>query len=109
MGHKGALVKELQHFAGRISKEYPLKKMILFGSQVTGKAGRDSDVDLILVSEKFRKQGILKRSPPLYLQWDLDYPVDFLCYTPEEFLKKKKQISIVQQAVKEGIEITAMA
>ncbi|MDP3640069.1 MAG: nucleotidyltransferase domain-containing protein [Nanoarchaeota archaeon] len=109
MGRKEALVKELQQFAQHISKDYPLKKMILFGSQVTGKAGRDSDVDLILVSEKFRRQSILKRSPPLYLQWDLDYPVDFLCYTPEEFVKKKKHIGIVQQAVKEGIEITAQA
>jgi hypothetical protein len=34
-----------------------------------------------------------------------DYPVDFLCYTPEEFRKLSKQISLVKQAIKEGIEI----
>ncbi|MBS3169121.1 hypothetical protein J4210_01430 [Candidatus Woesearchaeota archaeon] len=28
-----------------------------------------------------------------------------ICYTPEEFEKKKKQISIVQRVVKEEIEI----
>jgi len=33
------------------------------------------------------------------------YPVDFLCYTPEEFEKLRKRISIVSVALKTGIEI----
>ncbi|MBI2112193.1 nucleotidyltransferase domain-containing protein [Candidatus Woesearchaeota archaeon] len=98
-------MKDLIKFADDISVEYPLNKMILFGSQATGKVHRDSDVDLILVSKTFQKKRRLARSPPLYLRWTLDYPVDFLCYTPEEFERKKKQIGIVKQAVKEGIQI----
>jgi len=35
----------------------------------------------------------------------MDYPVDFLCYTPEEFEEKRKEISIVRQALKEGVVI----
>ncbi len=105
MDRTKTLIKRLNIFAQQISKDYPLKRMILFGSRATGKARRDSDVDLIIVSRKFRNQHRLDRSPDLYLQWNLNYPVDFLCYTPEEFEKKKKQIGIVQQAVKEGIEI----
>ena len=107
MGTKKALLKDLQIFVKRISKEYPLQKVILFGSQATGKTHKNSDVDLILVSKKFEGISRLDRSPDLYLQWDLDYPVDFLCYTPKEFNKKKKQISIVQKAVHEGIEVYA--
>jgi len=105
MGKKEHLVQDLMKFADDISAEYPLKKMILFGSQATGKVHRDSDIDLILVSKSFHKKRRLARSPPLYLRWTLDYPVDFLCYTPEEFERKKKLIGIVKQAVKEGIEI----
>lgn len=105
MGKKEHLMKDLIKFADDISVEYPLNKMILFGSQATGKVHRDSDVDLILVSKTFQKKRRLARSPPLYLRWTLDYPVDFLCYTPEEFERKKKQIGIVKQAVKEGIQI----
>lgn len=37
--------------------------------------------------------------------WDLNYPVDFLGYTPEEFNKLRKRIIIVKHAVEEGIEI----
>jgi len=35
----------------------------------------------------------------------MDYPVDFLCYTPEEFEEKRKEISIVRLAIKEGVVI----
>ena len=81
--------------------------MILFGSQATGKTHKNSDVDLIIVSKNFEGIERLNRAPDLYLRWDLDYPVDILCYTPKEFNRKKKFIGIVQQAVKEGIEIKA--
>ena len=52
--------------------------------------GENSDIDLIIVGEEFKDKGVLKRSPPLYLEWGLEYSVDFLCYTPEEFEVKKK-------------------
>jgi len=41
----------------------------------------------------------------MYDYWNLNYPVDFLCYSPEEFNKLKKQITIVRGAVENGIEI----
>lgn len=41
----------------------------------------------------------------MYDYWDLRYPVDFLCYTPEEFKKLSKQITTVREAVKEGVVI----
>lgn len=107
MDPKQSLIRELQQFAKSISREYPISKMILFGSQVTGKTRPDSDVDIMIVSKKFKGVRRLSRAPDLYLKWNLNYPVDILCYTPEEFNRKKKFIGIVQQAVKEGIEIKA--
>ena len=101
------IIKKLQQFRKALDKEIPIDKMILFGSRAWGKPHRDSDIDLIVVSPKFRRKRSFKRGLGFYTHWDLDYPVDFLCYTPEEFNKKKKMIGIVQQAVKEGIEIKA--
>jgi len=99
------LIGSLKDFAESISHEYPLRSMYLFGSRATGKVRKDSDVDLIMVSSKFRGKRRLQRSPPLYMMWDLDYPVDFVCLTPEEFRKRKKEIGIVREAVKKGIKI----
>lgn len=102
---KSKLINELQGFKKKIFDRYNPKKIILFGSRASGKPRKDSDVDLIIVSEKFNNISSLKRSPNLYLEWDLHHPVDFLCYTPEEFNKLKKQITIVRDAVENGIEI----
>jgi len=105
MRKKNAIIRELSKFKGRLSSDIPLRKMILFGSMATGRAHKDSDIDLILVSDKFRGKKSFRRSIGFYKYWDLDYPVDFLCYTPEEFNKLKNQISIVREAVRKGIEI----
>ncbi|MBI2576855.1 nucleotidyltransferase domain-containing protein [Candidatus Woesearchaeota archaeon] len=86
-------------------KKNKLDRMYFFGSLAGGKGHRWSDIDLVVVANRFRGKGILERAPKLYLAWDLKFPVDFLCYTPEEFNKLKKQVSIVREAVKEGIEI----
>jgi Nucleotidyltransferase domain. len=102
---RSKLIRELRQFKDKIGKNYRIEKVILFGSRLTGKIDENSDVDLIIVGEEFRDKGVLKRSPPLYLEWDLEYPADFLCYTPEEFEARKKRIGIVKEAVEKGIEI----
>lgn len=105
MGERTSLKKHLKKFAEEILADYPLKEMYLFGSRAGGKVRKDSDIDLLLVSTGFIGKRRMKRSPPLYLKWKLDYPVDFLCLTPEEFSKKKKMIGVVQETVKTGIKI----
>ncbi len=106
MGRKDAITSGLQAFKRRVNKDFPLKKMIFFGSRATGKEHEDSDIDLIIVSDKFKSLNFIKRAAKMYNYWDMDYPVDFLCFTPEEFEKKTRGVSIVSEAVKEGIEIT---
>ena len=95
----------LRGFRDKLSKKIPISKMILFGSRAKGKPGKWSDFDVIIVSESFKGKKSRTRAIGFHDYWNLDYPVDFLCYTPEEFDKLKKQVSIVKEAVKNGIEI----
>ena len=104
MGRKKHVV-QLKEFRKELSRNIQIEKLILFGSRAYGKPGRWSDFDLIIVSPNFRKKKSFKRSVGFYKYWKLDYPVDFLCYTPEEFNKLKKQVTIVKEAVENGIEI----
>ena len=101
------LVQKLQRFRRKIEARYELETMILFGSRARGGTHRFSDVDLILVSPRFRRKNIAARASPLYLEWDLDLPVDFLCYTPEEFQALSRRPSLVREALREGIPIPA--
>lgn len=99
---RNVIIKKLRAFL----KKEAIEKAILFGSFARGEARKDSDIDLILVSREFEGKSALKRPVRFYIDWNLGYPVDFLCYTPKEFNNLRKQVSIVSQALKEGIEIT---
>ena len=105
MDRKKIIINKLLKFKLKTNKEFPIDKMFLFGSRVYGKTHKWSDIDLVVVSPKFRKLNFFKRGAMMYNYWNLRYPVDFLCYTPEEFNKLKKQIIIVKEAVEKGIEI----
>jgi len=75
-------VKEwIDRFLAVISDKYSAEKVLLFGSRARGDYLINSDVDMILL--------------------------EAICYTPEEFEEKKKEIGIVSEAVKEGIELIA--
>lgn len=105
MDRKTIIKRKLKDFKDLVNKDFPVSKMYLFGSMATGKPHRNSDIDLIIVSPKFRKLNFFKRGASMYNYWNLRYPVDFLCYTPEEFNKLKGQITIVREAVRDGIVI----
>ncbi len=103
---RSSLISELRRFRKKLQKRYAIEQMILFGSTARGQTGRYSDVDLIVVSKRFRRKGAIERATPLYLEWDLGVPVDFLCYTPEEFRILSRRGGLVREALREGIHIS---
>lgn len=103
---KSEITPILKEFRRRVAKKYGVERMILFGSRATGKGRKDSDIDLLVVC---RRKGKLKLLSQLYHEWhivqQIGYPVDFLCYTPQEFEDLRKRITLVREAVKEGVEV----
>ena len=99
------LIKNLINFKSKVDKDMPLEKLILFGSSAKGKTHKWSDIDLIVVSKTFESMNFFERGAKMYDYWKLKKPVDFLCYTPKEFNKLKTRITIVREAIREGIEI----
>lgn len=99
------VINYLKEFKKKINRHYPVKHFIIFGSMVTDSYKIDSDIDLIIVSERFSDYNFIDRAGLMYDYWNYDCPVDFLCFTPKEFEEKKKGISIVKEALKEGLNI----
>lgn len=91
-------------FLQQVRKKYNISLAIFFGSRARGEHLKESDYDIILVSEDFRDIFFSKRSALMYDFWQ-HWPIEIepLCYTPEEFEIKKKHIGIVSEALKEGI------
>ncbi len=92
-------------FVRRLMDHYSIGKVILFGSRAKEDHLKMSDFDFIIVSPDFEGVHFIKRMSSIYEYWDEEYDIEPLCYTPEEFEEKKREIGIVSEAIKEGIEI----
>ncbi|MBS3099397.1 nucleotidyltransferase domain-containing protein [Candidatus Pacearchaeota archaeon] len=97
--------KIAKEFSKRIKKKFGVQKLILFGSRARGDNFKNSDYDFIVVSDKFKHIKFILRASDFYEYWDKKTDLEIICYTPEEFERKKKQIGIVKTAVEEGVEI----
>ena len=78
-------IKELTE---RIVREFHPQKIILFGSYVTGSAGQDSDVDLLVILP-FKEQAI-RKSAEILKKVQPRIPVDLLVRTPD-YIQRRLQ------------------
>jgi len=79
---------EINLFAN--SKNITIEKIVLFGSQITGRVKKDSDIDLLLVSKEFKNKTYSQRIKKLLglnrrLVKLTDKPFDILYYSDEEW------------------------
>jgi predicted nucleotidyltransferase len=100
-----SLVRKIEEF----KHSHGYKSVILFGSYSRGDFDDDSDVDLMIVDKRFEGHNVFSRTKGMWIDWhtklNAGKAVDFLCYTPAEFSALKKKVSIVSEAVREGISI----
>lgn len=94
--------KIAEGFAKRLRRKYDVAKLILFGSRASGENFRDSDFDFLIVSRDFAGLPFTRRMAEVYSFWNHRFALEPLCYTPDEFEEKKKQIGIVRSAVGKG-------
>jgi predicted nucleotidyltransferase len=91
----------------RYLKSLPIKVdlAILFGSTVYGERLRDSDIDLIVVSEDFKEVPFEKRILTLQKHWKHRVMLEAFGFTPEEFESLKDKSIVIQEAVEKGKKI----
>lgn len=89
----------------QIKKSIKVDKMFLFGSRARGEELLESDVDVIAVSKSFSKIPFRKRPDKFLNAWKLPVDLEILCYSPEELNRKKKEIGLVREALKQAISI----
>ena len=100
----------LHRYREVIQRLYTPESVWLFGSRAAGTASPHSDIDLLVVSERFAQIRRLRRRSTFLRETDLAHAyelpvVDPLCYTPEEFQAGLHQPTIVAEAVASGIRL----
>lgn len=99
---------------GRIKAAEKVDKILLFGSQATGTAGIDSDIDLLIVLARDTMPKNFRERSANYLQIskaireiEKQHPIDLLVYTRPEFEMMKDSGSLfVRRVLREGIELS---
>ena len=89
----------------KIKRHYKPLKIILFGSRVHGKSTEDSDIDVIIVSDKFSEIRFVNRMYDILKKIRFPKHVDYICYTPEEFKDIVHSSIVIKDAVENGVEV----
>ena len=89
----------------RLVTRFRPSNVLVFGSRARGDALKDSDLDVLIVAETFRDIGWLDRPVRVYQECDIRFGIELLCYTPEEYARKREELGIVRTASAEGVEL----
>lgn len=94
-----------RRFVSRMTRDLRPSRVILFGSRARGDSRPTSDYDVLVVSGRFRGIPWLDRAPMVLRHWDMPLDLEPICLTPEEFRRRSKELSIIGEAVREGVVI----
>jgi predicted nucleotidyltransferase len=92
----------------RFLREENIKLAILFGSYARGTEMEGSDVDVMIIDDRFDGLDAIERAR---ISWglvkdDFFWSADIICMTPEEFESDVELQLAAKDAVEEGIMIT---
>ena len=100
---------EIENVARKIAEKTEAKAIVLFGSYARGQAGKDSDVDLLVIAESDLPRH--KRSRQLHMMFK-PYPfaMDILVYTPKEVEQESQfELSFISRVLREGKRLYGQA
>ncbi|MCS6783594.1 MAG: nucleotidyltransferase domain-containing protein [Candidatus Caldarchaeum sp.] len=96
---------ELARFLKRLKKELNVEEVYLFGSRVYGIPLRESDLDMVVVSEEFGKRSFVENLMLLSGMWDGSFTLELFPYTPSQIKEYRDRKIVVHEAVNKGLRI----
>ncbi|MDH5806394.1 MAG: nucleotidyltransferase domain-containing protein [Candidatus Methanomethylicaceae archaeon] len=92
--------RKIKHYINNLPIE--VKFAILFGSTIYNNRLKNSDIDLIIVSNDFKNMPFEKRILILQKYWKHNVTLEVFGFTEEEFEKLKSKSIIIQEAIEKG-------
>ena len=102
MAKKNGIKKSLSLFISSISRKFPIKRVILFGSHAHGRADEQSDVDLAVFSPKFSDKTHLRDVRFLWTEAaKIDSRIEPLPFSTAE-IKRADPRSFLAEVIRSG-------
>lgn len=96
--------KIVKKYAEKLKEnEYPFRAVYLFGSHAQGKAGKWSDIDVAVVSDKLKRNNDKNRLLLWKLRMGVSTKIEPHGFTPEDF--KINEDPMVYEIKKTGVRI----
>ena len=103
---KKTVLKKVQKLAIALKESgINIKALYLYGSHAKGRAGRNSDIDVAIVSENFSGNFSVDLKPLLPVLKKSDSAIEPMLYRPEDF---QEEDPLVWEILHNGIEISTI-
>ena len=101
-----SVARRIRRLAEDIASQYDVEKVILFGSRARGTAGKDSDVDLLVV---MRYQGReTDQAVRILAHVNPRFAVDLIVRTPADTARRYRQFDpLIRDALDNGVVLYA--
>lgn len=96
---------ELHAFLERLERELRPERVFLFGSRARGDHRTTSDYDMLIIAGTFRHVPWAERAGLVMRLWELPLDLEAICLTPEEYSRRADDLTIVGEAVREGLMV----
>jgi len=95
-------LEDLQKVVGKIAEQFHPERVILFGSLAEGKAGKESDADLLVIMET--KERTLQQAAAIAAAIEHPFPLDILVRTPQQIKERLAWgDSFIRQILEKGL------
>ncbi|MCX8204645.1 MAG: nucleotidyltransferase domain-containing protein [Candidatus Nezhaarchaeota archaeon] len=97
--------KELLAFLRQLRERLDVSEVYFFGSRVYGAPLKDSDLDMVVVSERFRGRNFVENVELLNKLWNGSFTIEMFPYTPEQLKEYYGRKVVVTEALERGVKI----
>jgi predicted nucleotidyltransferase len=97
--------KEIAKLLNKLKKELKVEEAYIFGSRVYGNPLRESDIDILIVSDEFKNKGFIENMIRVSMLLDGNLDVEIFPYTREDLIKYKGKKIVITEALEKGMRI----
>ncbi len=97
--------KELVKLLKKLKDELKVEEVHIFGSRVYGTPLKESDIDILIISEEFKNKSFIENMIRVNKMLDGNLDIEIFPYTREDIIKYKGKKVLITEALEKGLKI----